>query len=1145
MNNIIIKAFYGCSLLFIISFVNHLKAQSCFDGVMNGNEVGVDCGGPNCNPCLCTEAKLLLEQNSYSTEFHHNTKDWVKLRNDVELKEGSHTAFSAMNYVELSPTFEVKQGSEALFTIDNCVGYDLSNSINPNQFLETGECGTLLTEPNILGSPCNTSYPPVTIRLYLHIIRDDSGLGGIDVDYDPIDGQDDDLDQVKDEINQTFNRHGIAFEFCVREINSSEALMSPARNLFYELNDIEDGINGYIYPETAGSDILGQAEIGSNSFWAKISFGTPSHELGHCLNLEHTHLGYYSFGNQCPTNECNQERVMRPEECSGACPQFNCSSEPCVPNCYEAGDFLCDTPPDLLTCAENFTLSTSGSLNFPGWTDACSQEYVANNIIPSNVMSYWKQGIEITPEQACRAHEHIATVHSNFIVPNSQNCSGITANCPATEYSSSTWTTDRDFDRNVIVNGNLKIDGAVITFARGTGLTVNGNLEIINNSVIGINSDPPCNPTNNVFWLGIKLHHSATVDIYNSSIENSQVALSITSDPILTDNLPWIYIDNTTFLNNYISIQKSNSSGVLAVPDCKFLVTDSYLHNSLGAQVLMESAIGTNYLPFTLFSNLTENNEGTAIETFDSNFGLLGADIEGWDNGIKARSNLNIGFYSRACTYTNNRICINVNRAIPILRGNEFNIFDVEESGSANKTGVFFRGVDNFEIDLNTFTTLPSSSDKSTGIIINSSGAQSLEIINNEFTNLSNNIITYGNNGDANFGIQFLCNTTRGLDFNTNGNGEYFIIGSILPLQGSTSKPTGNIFAHDCYSTTTDFDFNGSQNILYYHKDNNIPQTPECYQGIELIGIGFENPDCSITTQLRANMNSKNMKDDIHTLNERIHDKTLELNKLLDNGQTENLLQKIRQQRASNGLGIINDLTNNKNMVSAEVIRELLKLSDLQPSAEMIHLIKENPSVLRDPIISDRVHAYIDYKTLKQSQPDRLKLEEDLVVLNSTKFKMIREAISQLFEIDSEDISGEKKDYRRILKSRQDLSSQMREYRSILSFRQDIFGCIQIIESYMYESNLEGAQKFVKELINDSNSIRDFDQEDLIDYLEIISIIDSAAKDNRTQDLLFKEELNRLYNLSLKETKYASNKAKGILQYYYNDVYESSLSYND
>jgi hypothetical protein len=24
---------------------------SCMDGVRNGNEVGVDCGGPNCGPC--------------------------------------------------------------------------------------------------------------------------------------------------------------------------------------------------------------------------------------------------------------------------------------------------------------------------------------------------------------------------------------------------------------------------------------------------------------------------------------------------------------------------------------------------------------------------------------------------------------------------------------------------------------------------------------------------------------------------------------------------------------------------------------------------------------------------------------------------------------------------------------------------------------------------------------------------------------------------------------------------------------------------------------------------------------------------------------------------------------------------------------
>ena len=170
---------YFSIFIFLITSIQILNGQSCSDGLMNGDEVGVDCGGPLCSPCPCTESKLLLQQNSYQTEFHRNTSDWVRLRNDVELKSGSHTAFSAMNFVELSPTFEVKQGSEALFTIDNCVGQSEQNIIDPALLSENEDCGTLFPEASIIGTPCTGTNSPVTIRVYLHIIHEDDGSGGL------------------------------------------------------------------------------------------------------------------------------------------------------------------------------------------------------------------------------------------------------------------------------------------------------------------------------------------------------------------------------------------------------------------------------------------------------------------------------------------------------------------------------------------------------------------------------------------------------------------------------------------------------------------------------------------------------------------------------------------------------------------------------------------------------------------------------------------------------------------------------------------------------------------------------------------------------------------------------------------------------
>jgi len=374
-------------------------------------------------------------------------------------------------------------------------------------------------------------------------------------------------------------------------------------------------------------------------------------------------------------------------------------------------------------------------------------------------------------------------------------------------------------------------------------------------------------------------------------------------------------------------------------------------------------------------------------------------------------------------------------------------------------------------------------------------------------------------------GLQFSCNVSRGLISHGSGNGEYIVNGSISPLQGSTFSPTGNVFAHDCYSAVSDFDFNGSQGILYYHRANDIPQTPECFNGINPTPINLTNPDCGIINRL-ADLKLEELLDITKKLNSQIQEKAAELNILLDGGQSKNLLQQLKQGSEHDIQSDIKNLDIYRNLVSVDVIRELLNRSNGELSVSLIQLIKENPSVLGDPIISDQVHGYIDYQTLQQNHPSRAQLEDNLMRLNKEKFTTIREATRQIFEED-----------------RFGISNRMDQYRSVLSARQDLFGCIQTIQSYVYELNLDAAYLYVNGLDENSTTIRDFNQDELTDYMEIISILDAAEKDYRPQHLLVKDELNRLFDLSKKETKFASVKAKNILKYYYNDIYENSITY--
>jgi hypothetical protein len=892
---------------------------------MNGDEVGVDCGGPVCSPCPCTESKLLLQQNSYQTEFHRNTSDWVRLRNDVELEAGSHAAFSAMNFVELSPTFEVKQGSEALFTIDNCVGLSEQNIIDPALLSENEDCGTLFPEASIIGTPCAGTNSPVTIRVYLHIIHEDDGSGGL---------ASQDVATVKANMNQTYNKHGIMFNFCERHINFSAALIDARQipELLYPFASLPDGINGYLVPlSTPSGDYNGVAEdIPSANFWSKNSYGTASHEIGHCLNLLHTRMNYFRIGiNNCLSNECIQERVMRPEDCAGSCPQFDCENQTCAPNCYEAGDMVCDTPPDPYLCSPSstgFSLSPEGILNYSNWTDACNEEYIGNDVIPTNVMSYWRRDIQITDEQACRVHNHISTDGSFSITTSSQSCPVNSSSCSAITFGTSVWTTNQQFDRNVIINGDLTIDGAIVSFARGTSLTVNGDLTIINNSFVGRNNLNPCNPTNNVFWIGIKLHHLAYVEIHNSFIEFSQLGVSIAVDPLPNDNLPWINMDNVTFLNNFSSVRKSNSSGTLRLTDCAFIVTTSYPYNAFGSQLLVASAKGTNFLTRCSFEYNGQSYNGNAINTYESQLTVDASNFEGWFCGISATSmNLN-GLSSNNNTFTNNITGIALEDGIFVLKNNEFN-FHQQTNDINPMTAVEIENVNNFTIEDNLFTEHSQQTRRSFGLKITDSEPYSLEVQNNEFINLTKNIETFGDNGDMFQGIQFSCNTSRGLNNHPSGSGEFIINGSISPLQGSSSIPTGNIFEHDCYSTVTDFDYRGSQFIDYYYLSSDIAQRPICFDGLSLQPVINNNNNCSILNRL-TETNKKSFKEMVENLNLKIYNLNSDLNNLLDGGQTNTLLKQIRQGTNESILNKIKDMENLRNLVSADVIRELLNSSD-------------------------------------------------------------------------------------------------------------------------------------------------------------------------------------------------------------------------
>ena len=188
----------------------------------------------------------------------------------------------------------------------------------------------------ILSSPhkrtANTSY---TLWVYFHVIRTTPGTGGVGTLI---------VDSAYNKLNQDFNSHGIYFNWdgIIDYIDSSAYYFSiPDTSIFHERNHI-NGIDIYLFPVNPVYliDYLGETRgVGMNSEFLVVGndnntpacmTSTISHEMGHVLNLWHTHHGTYTEGS--PTNpgyDANQCKELVNGSNSSSC-----------------GDYVEDTPAD-------------------------------------------------------------------------------------------------------------------------------------------------------------------------------------------------------------------------------------------------------------------------------------------------------------------------------------------------------------------------------------------------------------------------------------------------------------------------------------------------------------------------------------------------------------------------------------------------------------------------------------------------------------------------------------------------------------------------------------------------------------------------------------------------------------------------------
>ena len=553
-------------------------------------------------------------------------------------------------------------------------------------------------------------------------------------------------------------------------------------------------------------------------------FHTLSHELGHTLGLCHTYRGF-RVGPTCPSNLCDQERVSRPDDCQGSCDQLNCDSQECVPNCNISGDYVCDTPPDLGNC-ETFNIN-DGILSYSTWTDYCGEPYVSNNIILSNVMSFWGGSRYLTEGQACKAYTTILEFHQDKIK----------------EVALPVQVIDEDF----IVNGDITLStdhvfNSDIIIKPGASLTFNGiRAEFSSTSEIRIETlefgigytftkstltiiDSQLAPICEAYtWGGIDSDEGSDISITNSQVISAD-DIKVTSANFIVsqDNIPGQYfITESLFENSPLSFNYID--GIVDINNSTFVTSRS----TFSAQVRV---FGDN-MPFDAFIsdcdfiikqiNILPSSNALIIE--DTQFVSLNNTFSNFYRAIRAFPVLKAPKASliNGCTFSDNVTSIEASTFTGLkIRQNLFEIGQAHESYTLDHLGVSLNFCIDYDIKDNVFES-GTDGVRRFGLAVGNSGPDFELISSNSFSQLNEAISTFGENRDVInngiTGLEFQCNNLSAIsetDFVIGGEG-------IQNQQGDEDNGAGNNFSYSNPSdNSSSIKMLNSNTIQYYRNPN-------------------------------------------------------------------------------------------------------------------------------------------------------------------------------------------------------------------------------------------------------------------------------------------------------------------------------------
>lgn len=630
------------------------------------------------------------------------------------------------------------------------------------------------------------------LRLYFHVIKNNKCEGDLSRSV---------VEEGFDNLQETFRNTGISFYWdrCIDEICDDFFSENPVTDEIFNANRNWDGIDVYLFDNNQTNFYGKAAGIGNNAALSLCAYPKPgihstltnvfAHEIGHVLNLHHTHRG-------CNFNEAGYELEL-----------------PDSSNCEIAGDYICDTPAD-------FNL-------FDKVNDDCSYKQnwwqAANCTGMPLGLEYYKPDRELIMSYTaipCLKKFTLGQVeHMKGSIQLNPSLQAVVYNNNNTPFSfcskatkcNTIYTEDASITSDFATQGDIVIkNGAHVTIQATISLSENSNIIVERGAKLTLDGAYLTTCPNTPFWQGIKIigNNRKAQGYPSASFTDPQGAcLNVINNSLIENAL--VAIDADPYFDIHSSRPDLYSGGLITI------------HNASIQNCKTGIKMGKYGLPKPLINVYEENS---SIQ----NLTLLGSDV-----GIKLRLNKGLSIIesqfeindygtgihcnSSTMTFENNSIeggeyGIRFMALYPVFGENSIKNSDFVNNRTGLEWDSHGSGM-HFEVANNNFVC---------EFAINPTGSAQYLVINNEFVN-AHSAVYSKDTGDKNHQYVHsnrISNANYGLTADGQNNGEYlqncfdnisnYNIGvsdnsSIFPEQGDYNIPAANCFDKTATTISTGF----------------------------------------------------------------------------------------------------------------------------------------------------------------------------------------------------------------------------------------------------------------------------------------------------------------------------------------------------